>query len=163
MASHEIIGAQSVRLAYGSPAVVFRRIGVCASGVPALDAPERATGKTVASVNETPFAAFPGTVARVIKSDGNPHPLAFVGREGLQLPERPRMQTAPLRSVSRHPGANAFEIFKGQPAPAAFRNGNKLFGNDVVDVGREAPFLQPTFAQQTLGAPRPLGLQFPAP
>jgi hypothetical protein len=141
------------------PADVLCRNGVCITRVPATHATKLGLTESIAFVNPTTLRTSPRSVARINKNNWHPDQRRFVANKTLELAKCPTMQMTPLPLLSPYPCADPLQIFQGYPALGALSNGNKFFGNSVVNIPAEPSFFGSPFAQQPLCRSRTFSLQ----
>jgi hypothetical protein len=139
------------------------RCKVGRSVVPAVDAPELVTSRTIPLVDMPAVGAFPTAVAGIdVRVEHDTVTLTAVSDEQAKLVEGPRVVRPTLAVSNRCPVANSLEIFKGYPTTGVFRFTHQGLRNDVVDVGSESPFFMSTTLQQSFCGFRPFRLQLAA-
>jgi len=138
---------------YGGPASNYAsRVGVGIRAVPTCKTSKQIASLTVGLLDMTANAAFPGSIARIDKTDSNPSTLGFVPDLALQVSEGPRVQRASLRPGSSDPGADAIEVFDGYTASGAFGSIDNLFRNNMIHMRRKSGFFATTLLEQPFSA-----------
>jgi hypothetical protein len=142
------INIRQVWPVYSGPSGILRRVGVCAGFVSARNAPERVTTLTIALIDATALRAGSRGISWVHETDGYSRSPGFVGYKGAKLIEGPTVQAGSFAFPSPDPSTDAFEALKGNTASGAFRERDNLFGNCVVDIGRNPTLFQASATQQ---------------
>lgn len=104
----------------------------------AADALEVIPGPTIGLVDQAAPRASSAGVAWIDKYDCDPLERRLVDNQRSQFVEPPICHPCPLAPLNLDPIPDAFEVFDGDQAPAAFGVGNDGFAQDVVGVALKA-------------------------
>ena len=129
---------------------VDRRVVVGWRSNAAADALEFIPAWPVPLVDQVAARAFPAGVAWIDQIDRNSQQPRLVLNQAAQFVEAPIMQSSPLAPVGLDPIPDAFEVFEGNRAPAAFGVENDRFTQDVVGVALEARLFAASAPERTL-------------
>jgi len=115
----------------------------------AADALEIVPGSAVPLVDQAALRASSARVARIDKHDCNAFKRRLVDDQGAQFVEPPVSHPCPLAPLNLDPIPDAFEVFEGDQAPAAFGVGNDGFAQDVVGMALKARLLAAIALERT--------------
>ncbi len=107
---------------------------------------------TVRLIDVSTFWACPACVSRVHSYNGNSRKSCFVANERTKLPERPRVQHAPLSFSYGYPSTDAREVLDSNSSFGAFSFADNCFGNNVVRIRMKMAFPSSKLAKVPLGA-----------
>jgi len=117
--------------------------------VPAGCTPKHGLAGAVLFVDVAARRALAAGVTRIDNENRNAGTTRLVGNKIAQLSETPVVQAFPLLQIGLNPGANAFEVFKGNRAAGAFSFGNDATRNVVVDPLLKTALLSAHFPKPT--------------
>ena len=129
---------------------VDRRVVVGWRSNATADALEFIPARPVPFVDQVTARTLPARVAWIDQIDRNSPQARLVLNQAAQFVEAPVVQSSPLAPVGLDPIPDAFEVFEGNRASAAFGVENDCFAQNVVCVALETRLLARSAPERTL-------------
>ena len=129
---------------------VDRRVVVGWRSNATADALEFIPARPVPFVDQVTARTLPARVAWIDQIDRNSPQARLVLNQAAQFVEAPVVQSSPLAPVGLDPIPDAFEVFEGNRASAAFGVENDCFAQNVVCVALETRLLAGSAPERTL-------------